>query len=70
MTKNLYALEFGKKSKNPLKNDDFLNGLIQFLKVLHLVTLKGEIDFEFAKNEKKKGKFCLHPLNFLSTLKP
>jgi hypothetical protein len=22
------------------------------------------------KNAKKKGKFCLHPSNFLSTLKP
>jgi hypothetical protein len=39
--------------------------------VLHLIIPRGEIDVEFAKNaKKKKGKFCFHPLNCLSTLKP
>jgi hypothetical protein len=38
--------------------------------VLHLIILKGEIDVEFARNAKKRGKFCLHPSKILSALKP
>jgi len=29
--------------------------------ILHLIALRGEMEFEFAQNEKKKDKFSLHP---------
>lgn len=31
---------------------------------LHLITLRGEIDVEFAKNAKKKGKFFFSSFKF------
>jgi hypothetical protein len=37
---------------------------------LHLIIIRGKMEFKFAKNAKRKGKFCLYPLNFFSTLKP
>ncbi len=36
----------------------------------HLIALRGELELEFVKNAKEKGKFGHHPLNFFSTLKP
>ncbi len=37
--------------------------------LLYLISLRGKKELELAKNAKKQGKFCLHPLKKISILK-